>query len=232
MQSIPIPIQRILLELGKIFLQDVSHRGAANPVRHGMLGERTYQTIQRHGFGQNAGPFGKSRAPQDRLHAQLAPHLMSRMHRTGRARFFDLDPIRLDLNRGSQGDDRRALLSVSGFLGQGLDVDRRCRQGNPARRTRACEQEPAILRRVRAPGHPANRWYAGAGLEEFERIPPTDDWCRSCSCKIAWSCEYTFYSLHISHSFVMSRGKLEQVSHYFAGIRTAAMRTNEFGSNW
>src|ERR1700694_637231 len=77
----------------------------------------------------------------------------------------------------------------------------------PARRTRACEQEPAMLRRVRAPGHPANRWYAGAGLEEVERIPPTDDWSRSCPCKIAWSCAYTFYSLHISHSFVMSRGR-------------------------
>ena len=125
MQPVQIPIQRLVLEFGEIFLQDVSQGRASNPIRHRMFRQRTNQTVQGHHFRQRAGAFAKSRFLQDAVHAQLAPQLVSDMHRPRFACLLDLDLVGFDGDRRSgaifNGWSRASVFS-SRFLHPPLDL--------------------------------------------------------------------------------------------------------------
>ena len=56
MQPVEIAIQRLVAERGEVRAQDVGQGRAPDPVRHGVLGGRTHQPVQRHHLGEHARP--------------------------------------------------------------------------------------------------------------------------------------------------------------------------------
>ena len=133
MQPVQIPIQGLVPEGRKIFFQKLAQRRASNPVRHGVFGARTNQTVQGHRFGQGTDARGKSSAAEDGVQAELAPHLVPDVHRTGLARLLDLDLVHFNGDRGVGGGG--GLLPPNSPPTQSLDLGRnRPQRGLPLQR--------------------------------------------------------------------------------------------------
>ena len=167
MQPIQIPIQRIFLKGREVCRENVCQSRPANPRRHGMLGARTNQSVQRHRFAQRTGARGQARAAQDPIHAQLLPDLMPRVHRAGLPRLLHVDAIRIDRNGGPRSGEGEALLALSGLVREILDRRRRPGQGRLAVQGRlefVRQRQPRVGRRgLKAPQRTddALAWAAG-----------------------------------------------------------------------
>ena len=155
MQPVQIPIQRILVQGGEVCREHVRQRRPANPRRHGMLGARTNQPVQGHRFAQRTGARGQARAAQNRIHAQLLPDLMPRVHRAGLPRLLHVDAIRIDRDGRSRSGDAGARQALSHLRREIFDRHRGFWEG-PLSLQRGlelvCQREPRVGRcRLEAP---------------------------------------------------------------------------------
>ena len=85
MEPIEVAVEGIVDQGGEIHAQDVSQRGGADPVRHGVLAVGMNQPIQGHGAGELNGFGGEAEMLEDRVESQPFPELEADMDRAGGA---------------------------------------------------------------------------------------------------------------------------------------------------
>jgi len=92
-QPIEVAIQRLVAERADINPEEVGQGRAPDPLRHGVLGGRTHQAVERHQLSEHACPRREPRRGQDRVQGERPPRLMADIDGTGFAHVFDPDLV-------------------------------------------------------------------------------------------------------------------------------------------
>ena len=122
-QPIEVAIQRLVAERADVDAEEVGQSRAPDPLRHGVLGRRTHQAVERHQLGEHPRPGREPRRGQDRVQRERPPRLMADVDGPRFADVFDPDLVGVDCHQvlccGRQG----ARATPSGTRSGGERVD-------------------------------------------------------------------------------------------------------------
>jgi hypothetical protein len=89
-------VERVLDQGLKVGAEDIGQGGAADPIRHGMLGGGLDQPVEDHRAGELARTAGDTEVTQDVAETEPVPELIADMHGAGFAMLLGGDPARVD----------------------------------------------------------------------------------------------------------------------------------------
>src|SRR5271165_211017 len=107
MQLVEHQIERVFLERLEVDAENVGERCTPDPIRHGVLGARRDQPIERHGAGQVPRRCRQLAVAQDVVEPQTPPELVADMDRTGFPMALGRYPRRIDLDQPTARPLRR-----------------------------------------------------------------------------------------------------------------------------
>ena len=99
MQFVEHLIKRVFSKPLQVDIEDISERRAPDPVRHGMLGARRDQSIERHHTGEPLHCLRKPALAQNAIRLKPAPELIADMHRPSLAMALARHAAGIDLDQ-------------------------------------------------------------------------------------------------------------------------------------
>jgi len=98
MQIVEIPVEGVVIQVAEVNSEDVPHRHASYPIRHGVLGERLHEPVEGHDFCELTGARIQTGLQENLVQLKLFPNLMPHMNRSGLTGLDDFHLLGVDRN--------------------------------------------------------------------------------------------------------------------------------------